>query len=93
MARSETVDADEDDLAYAIGRYALGGISIGKAASLARIDRWTMIDVLEEAGVEVRLGPQSVEDARREAAVALGEDPDEYLARFNDEPEADSADE
>ena len=90
MARSETVNADEDDLAYAIGRYALGGISIGKAASLAGVNRSTMIDVLEETGVEVRLGPQSVNDARREAAVALGEDPDEYIARFDDEP--DSAD-
>lgn len=39
MARSETVDADEDDLAYAVGRYALGGISIGKAPhSLESID-------------------------------------------------------
>ena len=90
MARSETVNADEDDLAYAIGRYALGGISIGKAASLAGVNRSTMIDVLEETGVEVHLGPQSVNDARREAAVALGEDPDEYIARFDDEP--DSAD-
>ena len=90
MARSETVNADEDDLAYAIGRYALGGISIGKAASLAGVNRSAMIDVLEETGVEVRLGPQSVNDARREAAVALGEDPDEYIARFDDEP--DSAD-
>jgi predicted HTH domain antitoxin len=90
MARSETVNADEDDLAYAIGRYALGGISIGKAASLAGVNRSTMINLLEETGVEVRLGPQSVNDARREAAVALGEDPDEYIARFDDEP--DSAD-
>ena len=91
MARSGTVDADEDDLAYAIGRYALGGISIGKAASLAGVDRLTMIDVLEEAGIESRLGPQTVDDARQEAAVALGEDPDEYIARFDDE--SDSADE
>ena len=49
ISRPETVDADEDDLAYAIGRYALGCISIGKAAELAGVDRWTMIDVLEEA--------------------------------------------
>jgi len=93
MARSETVDADEDDLALAIGRYALGGISIGKAASIAGVDRSTMIDVLEETGVEVRLGPGSVEDARREVAVALGEDPDEYVAWFDDDPGIDSADE
>jgi len=92
MARSETVDMDEDDLAYAIGRYVLGGISIGKAASLAGVDRPTMIDVLQETGVEIRLGPRSVEDARREAAVALGENPDEYASRFDDR-EADSADE
>ena len=90
MAHSETVDADEDDLAYAIGRYALGGISIGKAASLAGVDRSTMINVLEETGIEVRLGPQSVNDARREAAVALGEDPDEYVARFGDESDSAS---
>ena len=91
MAHSETTDTNEDDLAYAIGRYALGGISVGKAASLAGVDRSTMIDVLEKTSIEVRLGPQSVDDARREAAVALGEDPDEYVARFSDE--SDSANE
>ena len=59
--------------------------------SLESVDRSTMINVLEETGIEVRLGPQSVDDARREAAVALGEDPDEYVARFSDE--SDSANE
>lgn len=50
-----------------------------------------MINVLEETGVEVRLRPQSVDDDRREAAVALGEDADEYVAWFGDE--SDTADE
>lgn len=78
---------DEDALAYAVGRYALGGISIGKAAELADVDRWTMLEVLQDAGITPRLGPETVEDARREVAVALGEDPDDYVAQF-EEPDA-----
>lgn len=91
MSRPETPnnDADEDALAYAVGRYALGGISIGKAAELANVDRWTMLEILQETGITLRLGPENVEDARREAAVALGEDPDEYVAQFEDTDGAD----
>lgn len=91
MSRPETPNSDtnRDDLAYAIGRYALGEISIGKAAELASVDRWTMMEVLQDAGIELRLGPETVEDARREVAVALGETPDEYAARFEDDTTAD----
>jgi predicted HTH domain antitoxin len=91
MSRSETptVDADEDDLAYAVGRYALEQISIGKAAELAGVDRWTMLSVLQNAGITPRLGPETVEDARREVAVALEQDPDEYVAHFEEDTAAD----
>lgn len=70
------VEDPDDDLVYAVGRYVLGGISVGKAAELAGVSRWTMIDVLREHGVEPRLGPQSVEEAKAEAEGRLGE----YLA-------------
>lgn len=81
--------ADEDALAYAVGRYALGGISIGKAAELADVDRWTMLEILQDTGITPRLGPKTIEDARREAAVALEENPDDYVAKFEDTDASD----
>jgi len=79
MARSETDTDDSDDLAYAVGRYVLNDISIGRAAELAGVSRWRMTDVLRGHGVELRLGPESIDEARAEAEGRLGE----YLA--NDE--------
>jgi predicted HTH domain antitoxin len=82
MARSETdVEDPDDDLAYAIGRYVLGGISLGGAAELAGVSRWRMMELLREHDIEIRLGPESIDEARAEAEGQLGE----FLAADADE--------
>lgn len=81
MARSEPdVDEPDDDLALAVGRYVLDDISLGRAAELAGVSRWKMIDVLREHGIEPRIGPQSVEEAKAEAEGRLNE----YLSGENE---------
>ena len=62
---------DADELATTIGLYALGEISLGKAAERTGVTRWEMIDLLSEAGVEVRLGPQQTTDLEDEVNAAL----------------------
>ena len=77
MARSETTGADADEkLAEAVGRYALGGISEGKAAEIAGITRWRFREILEEAGIGLHHGPQDVEGVRRDAGLAPEGDTD-----------------
>jgi predicted HTH domain antitoxin len=50
-------DAEDPALAVAVGRYALGEISLGKASEIADVDRWTMAEFLTDHGIEVRMGP------------------------------------
>ncbi len=68
MARSEPVGAD-DDLVHAVGLYALGEVNEGKAAEIADITRWEMREILEDAGLELRHGPQTVEGVREDAGI------------------------
>lgn len=75
MARSEPVDAD-DDLAHAVGLYALGEINEGKAAEIAGVTRWEMRDILENAGLELRHGPRTVAGARDDAGFSPDENSD-----------------
>lgn len=42
--------------------------SVGGAAQLAGVTRWEMMEILEEHGVEPRIGPATIEEARAEAA-------------------------
>lgn len=69
MARSANPDPD-DDMVYAVGLYALGEISEGKAAEIAGVNRWAMREILENAGVELRHGPQTIDGVRRDAGLA-----------------------
>lgn len=62
---------DTEQLATTIGLYVLGEISIGKAAERTGVTRWEMEDLLQEAGVDLRLGPESMEDLESEVDVAL----------------------
>lgn len=64
-------DGHEDArVAAAVHLYANDEISLGKAARLAGVSRFDMPDVLREHGVDVKLGPEDMEDARREVDVA-----------------------
>lgn len=60
-----------DELATTIGLYALGEISLGKAAERSDITRWEMAEFLSVVGVEVRLGPQNMESLEDEVDTAL----------------------
>lgn len=42
------------------------GWSVGGAAEFARVSRWEMMDILVEHGVEPRIGPATIEEAREE---------------------------
>jgi len=68
--RSGAVE-DKEQLATTIGLYVLGEISLGKAAERTDVTRWEMEEILQEAGVELRLGPQSMEELEDEVDVAL----------------------
>ena len=62
---------DKEQLATTIGLYVLGEISLGKAAERTGVTRWEMEEILQEAGVELRLGPQSMDELEDEVDVAL----------------------
>ena len=68
--RSPHVD-DTEELATTIGLYALGEISLGKAAERTGVTRWEMEEILSEADIEVGLGPQDMEDIEDEVDTAL----------------------
>ncbi len=68
--RSPPIDNTEE-LATTIGLYVLGEISLGKAAERTGVTRWEMEELLSDAGVEVRLGPQHLEDLEEEVDAAL----------------------
>lgn len=53
-------------LALTIGLYALGEISLGTAAERTGVSRWEMQEILDDHGVEVRLGPADMDDASDE---------------------------
>jgi predicted HTH domain antitoxin len=61
MARSEPVDADAA-LVQAVGLYALGEVNERRAAEIAGLTRWEMRAILEDAGLELRHGPETVEE-------------------------------
>ena len=73
MATDRRSDAAEDteQLATTIGLYVLGEISLGKAAERTGVTRWEMEEILQEAGVERRLGPRSMDELEDEVDVAL----------------------
>ena len=66
----EYFEANEHDrVAAAVALYERERITLGDAARLAAVDRWTMRDILREHGVDLRLG-LSEEEADAEAAAA-----------------------
>jgi predicted HTH domain antitoxin len=50
----------------AVYRYQKGEVSLAKAASLAGISWIQMKDVLTEQGIPLRLGPETIEEAKNE---------------------------
>lgn len=68
--RSDAVE-DKEQLATTIGLYVLGEISLGKAAERTGVTRWEMEEIFQEAGIELQLGPQSMDELDDEVDVAL----------------------
>ncbi|AGB34085.1 hypothetical protein C488_15367 [Natrinema pellirubrum DSM 15624] len=60
-----------EEFATTIGLYVLGEISLGKAAERADVTRWEMTEILTEAGVEIRCGPQTMDDLEDKVETAL----------------------
>jgi predicted HTH domain antitoxin len=63
-------DHENERIAAAVALYERERISLGDAARLAAVDRWTMRDILREHGVELRLGLLDEDDATDEIAAA-----------------------
>jgi predicted HTH domain antitoxin len=50
----------------AVHRYRVEGLSVAKAAALAGVSFDRMKEILSERGVPLRLGPETLEEARAE---------------------------
>jgi predicted HTH domain antitoxin len=76
-------DHENERITAAVALYERERITLGDAARLADVDRWTMRDILRKHGVELRLGLVDEDDAAYEAEVAreLEFDDEESQAR------------
>ena len=63
-------DNKNERIAAAVALYKREQVTLGDAARLAAVDRWTMRDILREHGVELRLGLVDEDDAADEAEAA-----------------------
>lgn len=70
FAREYFAANEHDRVAAAVALYEREAITLGDAARLADVDRWTMRDILREHGVELRLGLADETAAEREAEAA-----------------------
>jgi predicted HTH domain antitoxin len=53
-----------------VSAYTAGDVSLGKAAELMGVSHEEMKDILVESGVEIHLGPRTVEEVLQDAANA-----------------------
>ncbi|MDB2293267.1 UPF0175 family protein [Halorubrum ezzemoulense] len=63
-------DQKNERITAAVALYERERITLGDAARLADVDRWTMRDILREHGVELRLGLVDEDNAAYEGEVA-----------------------
>lgn len=70
FARTYFEENDNERVAAAVALYEREAITLGDAARLADVDRWTMRDILHEHGVELRLGLTDEADAEYEVEAA-----------------------
>ena len=63
-------DHENERIAAAVALYERERITLGDAARLAAVDRWTMREILREHGVELRLGLDNNDDVADEVAAA-----------------------
>lgn len=70
FVREYFADHENERIAAAVALYERERITLGEAARLADVDRWTMRDILREHAVDLRLGLADEEEAAREAEAA-----------------------
>jgi predicted HTH domain antitoxin len=63
-------DHENERIAAAVALYEGEEITLGEAARLANVDRWTMRDLLHEHGVELRIGLANEDDVAYEKEAA-----------------------
>lgn len=71
MASDMDADQADGDLAIAVGAYALGEVSLGRAAERVGMTRWEFEDILKEAGFTALYGPRTDEQLDDEVDAAL----------------------
>jgi predicted HTH domain antitoxin len=75
-------DHKNERIAAAVALYERERVTLGDAARLASVDRWTMRDILREHGVTIRVGLVDEADAAYETEAASE-------LEFSDEDSAD----
>ena len=70
FARTYFEEHENERVAAAVALYEREAVSLGDAARLADVDRWTMRDILREHGVELRLGLSDEADVAYELEAA-----------------------
>lgn len=60
----------DDELATAVGQYALGEVSLGRVAEIVGTSRWEFEEVLEDAGCSALYGPRTRDDLADEVDAA-----------------------
>lgn len=70
FARTYFEEHENERVAAAVALYEREAITLGDAARLADVDRWTMRYILREHGVELRLGLTGVAEAEYEVEAA-----------------------
>lgn len=70
FAREYFSDHENERIAAVVALYAHEEITLGEAARLADVDRWTMRDILREYDVDLRLGLADEADAEYEVEAA-----------------------
>lgn len=70
FARTYFEKHENERIAAAVALYEREAITLGDAARLADVDRWTMRDILRDHGVDLRLGLADEADAAYEADAA-----------------------
>lgn len=88
FARTYFEEHENERIAAAVALYEREAITLGDAARLADVDRWTMRDILRDHGVELRLGLADEADAAYEADAADSLTFDGDREQETDEPES-----
>jgi len=70
FARTYFEEHENERVAAAVALYEREAITLGDAARLADVDRWTMRSILREHGVELRLGLRDEADVEYEVEAA-----------------------